>query len=57
MASPIVDCRYALSERVSLAGAARGLPAWVAKTAIWWSRRTFAFQGPASQRAQDSGRL
>ena len=34
MASQIVDCRYALSEQVSLAGAARGLSAWVAKIAI-----------------------
>ena len=31
MASQIVDCRYALSEQVSLPGAARGLPASQAK--------------------------
>jgi hypothetical protein len=35
MASQIVDCRHALSEHVSLPGAARGLPAWVAKIAFW----------------------
>jgi hypothetical protein len=45
LASQIVDCRYALSEQVSLPGAARGLPAWEAKIAIGWSRRAFAFTG------------
>jgi len=34
MASQIADCRYALSEQISLSGAARGLPACVTKTAI-----------------------
>ena len=34
MASQIVDRRYALSKRLFLPGAARGLPAWVAKIAI-----------------------
>jgi hypothetical protein len=36
MASQIVDRRYALSKRLSLPGAAGGLPAWVAKIATGW---------------------
>jgi len=58
MASQIVDGRYALSEQASLPAAARGLPAWVAKIAIWVKvTERSPSTGPAPQRAQDSGRL